>query len=86
MQWIWGLASGNSSSSLLTSSATLGMDSVLDGDEHFQAVERMVFLLSNGDPRKDEEAAVSAAEALEVRLAFWDVIPTRMSSIGYVSS
>ncbi len=59
---------------------------VVDGDEHFQAGERMVFLLCNGDPRKYEEAAVSAAEALEVRLAFWDAIPTRMSSVGYVSS
>jgi hypothetical protein len=53
---------------------------VVGGDEHFQAGERMVFLLCNGERRKYEEAAVSAVEALEVRLAFWDAIPTRMSS------
>jgi hypothetical protein len=54
---------------------------VLDGDEHFQAGERMVALLCEGDPRKCEEAAVSAAEALEVRLAFWDAIPAGASIV-----
>jgi hypothetical protein len=48
---------------------------VLDGEEHFHAGERMVALLCDEDPRKHEEAAVSAVEALEVRLAFWDAIP-----------
>lgn len=49
---------------------------VLDGEEHFQAGERMVSVLCEGDPRKLDEAACSAREALEVRLAFWDAIPT----------
>jgi len=52
---------------------------VLDGDEHFRAGERMVALLCEGDPRKHEEAAISAAEALEVRLALWDAIPAGAS-------
>jgi nitrate ABC transporter ATP-binding subunit len=55
---------------------------VLDGEEHFQAGERMVSVLCEGDPRRVDEAACSAREALEVRLAFWDAIPTGAGFCG----
>lgn len=47
----------------------------LDGDAHFESGERMIALLCRGNPQRDEEAAAAAAEALQVRLAFWDSIP-----------
>ena len=71
---------GQSHGALRTFRRYLDRHIVLDGDEHFRAGERMVALLCAGEQGRVEEAATAALDALNVRLAFWDAIPS--SAVG----
>jgi glutathione S-transferase len=46
----------------------------VDGGHHGEIARRMTALLCGDDPRKAEEAALAATEAIEARLALWDGI------------
>jgi hypothetical protein len=46
----------------------------LDGDEHGEMGRRMVNLLCEGDPRREQEATQAAVAALQARMRLWDGI------------
>ena len=46
----------------------------LDGDEHGEMGRRMVSLLCEGDPSREEEATQAAVAALQSRIQLWDGI------------